>query len=237
MYTNTIESFWANDYFGCSLSDLKNEKDIVCPHRYMASYNGLFIMKTHNKFIVSAPDEMVSELKQIANRSFDLFDVAVLQNHLSIGIESYIGPSWIGYLNNTKNIIQTNATLILSKTDELFSLVFDDLQKSCDEKEWSHSGIDENSEYIAIQKYDKRIVSAASYELWGDKIAHIGIITNPLHRNNGFASNVLISLTEFIIKKGLIPQYRTLCSNLPAIKTAEKCGFMEYASHISVRLK
>jgi GNAT superfamily N-acetyltransferase len=232
-----IDSFWVNDFFGCSLSDLKSKNDIVCPHRYLTSYNGLFVMKINNKFMISAPDELVSNIKQMINNGYDLFDLSVYQSHLPIGIEHYISSSWIGYADsaNVKNL--TDSTMVLTKTDKYYSMVFDDLQKNCDDIEWSYSGLDKNCEHIAVHIIDNQIASAASYGLWGDKIAHIGIITHPQYRGKGFATNTLLSLTDLIISRNLIPQYRTLCSNISAIKVAEKCDFKKYATHIFIRLQ
>ena len=59
---------------------------------------------------------------------------------------------------------------------------------------------------------------------------------NPF-RSRGCAKNVLQLITEFSRQQGLIPQYRTLRSNAPAIKAALDCGYTEYASHISIRLR
>ena len=108
---------------------------------------------------------------------------------------------------------------------------------ACSSGEWSDCGINSSSENVAALIADGEIVSAASYELWGEHIAHIGIITHPLFRGRGYAGKVLSYLTNFIFDQGLIPQYRTLCLNKPAISVARQCGYGQYAAHISVRLK
>jgi RimJ/RimL family protein N-acetyltransferase len=236
MDIETINSFWAYEYFGCSISDIKNSRDIVCPHLYLKGYNGIFIMRINNKYIISTPEEKVFALSKITNCGLDLFDICVLQKALNDEISRYIGPCWIGYFDDTSDFI-TNSTQILTKSDIAWESVFEDLQKNCDKTEWSYSGIDKKLNCIAVQYNENKIVAAAPYVLWGNKVAHIGVITHPDFRNKGFGTNVITAITKAIKEKGLIPQYRTLCLNMPAIRAAIKCGYKEFAYHISVRLK
>ena len=237
MDKNYIDAYWACNYFGCTISDFRNQYDIVCPHFYLLGYNGVFIMNVYNKFVISAPEDKISIFSQIINRGNDLFDYQYLQSQLKDKFGQFIGPSWIGYPMNNKSCENPENTQILNKTDNKRILVFKQLRPCCDQTEWLHSGIDEASEYIAVRFLGDIIVSVASYEKWGEKVAHIGIITHPKFRNKGYAKNVLSLLTEFINQQGLIPQYRTLCMNIPAIRTAVKCGYAEYASHVSIRFK
>ena len=174
-----IENFWAADYFGCSLAELKGEEDIVCPRHYLKGFNGLFILKLYGKHIISAPADKISALEKIINRGNDLFDMSFWQEYLQGSFERYIGPSWIGYPDAASYCGGMDSVLILDQSSELRNMVFAGLKSACDETEWSHSGISEASEYIAVQVYDNSIVSAASYEMMGDKVAHIGIITHP----------------------------------------------------------
>jgi len=237
MEADCIDTFWACDFFGCGMSEFRSGRDVVCPHLYLTGWHGVFIMKVFGKFVVSAPKDKAERFAQIANHGHDLYDPELLRRCLKDSLGRYIGPSWIGYPANDTIYHHPEQVQILPGNDERRALVFEQLKLCCDETEWSHSGIDEASEYIAVQFLGDAIVSAASYEKWGDKIAHIGIITHPQFRNKGYAKNVLSAITGFIRRQGLIPQYRTLSANSPAVKAAVQCGYTEYASHIAVRLK
>ena len=237
MSTHRVDAFWAYDFFNCAMSDFRGGRDIVRPHSFLSGYHGVFIMKAFGKFIVSAPEDKVEIFDRIANRGNDLFDPALLQRRLKDSFAAYIGPSWLGYPRHGHAYEGPEHVYVLPKVDKRRSLVFERLKISCDETEWSHSGIDEASEHIAVQFLGDEIVSAASYEKWGDKLAHIGVITHPQFRNRGYAKNVLASITGFVHRQGFIPQYRTLSANTPAVKAAVQCGYEEYASHIAIRLK
>ena len=94
-----------------------------------------------------------------------------------------------------------------------------------------------DSKVIIAQFIENKIVAATSYKLWGEEIAQVGIITHPLYRGKGFAQNVLKALTAYGIERNMVMQYRTLSSNVMAIKVAEACDYGFFATHISVRLK
>jgi len=232
-----IDYFWAHDFFGCTASDFLCTRDIACPHFYLAGYHGVFILKIFGKFIVSAPKEKVPVFVQVLNQGNDLFAPEILQSILNDSYDCCIGPSWIGCPASGTTCYTPESIKILSESDTERSIALDQLKASCDPTEWSHCGIEKNSEYIAVQCIEGKIVSAASYEKWGNQIAHIGVITHPGYRNRGYAQNVLTAITGYIDRKGFIPQYRTLCTNIPAVNTAIHCGYAHYASHISVRLK
>ncbi len=237
MNTSAIETYYANEFFGCSLSDMRSDRDTLCPHRHLKGYNGLFVMKLHGKFVLSAPEERVASLREIINHGRDLFDTALWRDVWGENLDRVIGPAWIGHHEGAKPRDPSESVVLLHKTDARWPLVFQELKPACDPIEWAHSGIDEASGPIAVLPRDGRFVSAASYALWGQRLAHIGIITHPGFRNQGFASDVLSALTGFLHGQDLIPQYRTLCANTPALRAAARCGYGEFATHISVRLR
>ena len=238
MKTDIVDHFWAEDFFNCTLADFRGKQDILCPHFYLKGYNGIFVMKIFGKHIVSAPENKVSVFSQTINRGHDLYRPDLLRALLGESFDKYIGPSWIGYPCQEGSVNDpADCVRLLPRGDESRHALLEQLRASCGPTEWSHCGIDEASEYVALLCAGGIVLSAASYQNWCGKIAHIGIITHPQFRGRGYAQKVLQSITERIRKQGLLPQYRTLCDNAPAIKAAANCGYEEYASHISVRLK
>lgn len=237
MRKEEIDEFWYREYFGCSLTEFEDASDKVYPHHYLRGYNGLFILKVNDKYIISAPENQMLLCEKLINRGYDLLDERLLSELLSNRFERIIGPSWIGYpFWHTAALSAENIRIYNRRCPER-EMLFSKLRNACSSGEWSDCGINSSSENVAALIADGEIVSAASYELWGEHIAHIGIITHPLFRGRGYAGKVLSYLTNFIFDQGLIPQYRTLCLNKPAISVARQCGYGQYAAHISVRLK
>ena len=235
MFSKHIDEFWISEFFQCTKEEFYSGNDIVLPHKYWVNYNGAFIMKISNKYIFSVADKYISIFNQVANNDFNLYNEEAIKKELKNLNIKYIGPAWIGYLVNEikSEIPDTIKVLDLSKEEN--QILLNELKDKCDEIEWSHSGIDNKSELVVVQYYENKIVAAADYHMWGKNIAHIGVITNPEYRGKGFAKNVIAGVSKEIFLKGLIPQYRTLSSNIGAIKAAEACGFKQYAVHISLR--
>ena len=79
-------------------------------------------------------------------------------------------------------------------------------------------------------------MALAGYELWGEHIAHIAVVTHPEHRGQRYGTCVVSLLAETVLTQGLIPQYRTLCANAPSIAIATALGFVAYSENLAVRL-
>jgi GNAT superfamily N-acetyltransferase len=234
MFDSRIDTFWATEYFGCTISDFRNSENIVCPHKFLHGSSGAFIMKINDKYILSVPPEYIETFNHISKHDGDLFNEQFLRESLFNFQMTYIGPSWIGY--RSSRTVQKEEPCFLNYSNTIDRKLLEEFQKSCDESEWSHGGIGEHSERIAVKYNRNEVVSAADYHLWGKNIAHIGIITHPQYRKKGYAKAVLNDISENLLLHNLIPQYRTLCSNTGAINTAISCDFRLYATHIFLRL-
>jgi predicted GNAT family acetyltransferase len=81
------------------------------------------------------------------------------------------------------------------------------------------------------------LVAVAGYTVWGDVIAHVAVITHPQYRRPGYGRTVVSRLTEEVLRRRLVPQYRTLEANQPSIAIAHALGFAHYATTVAVRLK
>lgn len=231
MDTQPIDAFWSDTFFGCPPGAYAGPANAVCAHRHLAGYAGFFILRIHEKYVLSVPPPWLPQARKIAeNPELDLFSQAVWADHLPEF--RYIGPAWVGYADAPPPAPPEDIALLPpGQAEEALHA----LARACGPEAWGHSGIDGASEAIAAKYDGERLVSAAGYHLWGKTIAHIGIVTDPAYRGRGYARQVLARITADILQKGLIPQYRTLCANGPAIRAAKACGFAEYARHISLR--
>lgn len=232
MNQDAIDRFWADSFFGCGLEQFRKPESFVRAHKFMAGYQGAFILKRNNQFAVSVPSEWADVFQSMLGQ--DLFSEEVLCRFLPADSYRYIGPSWIGYCTGKVAGEKQDAFVVNPKQAVAELKQF---QEACDVLSWSHSGIDAGSQAIAVKIIDENIVSAADYHIWEEGVAHIGIVTSPAYRNQGYAKQVLSAITERVKGEGFLPQYRTLWENTAAIRTAEAVGYRFYASHISLRLQ
>jgi RimJ/RimL family protein N-acetyltransferase len=80
-----------------------------------------------------------------------------------------------------------------------------------------------------------KLAALASYQIWGEQIAHIAIVTHPAFRGQGYATAAVSSLTQTVLGRTLVPQYRTLEGNAPSIAVARRLGFEHYATSLAIR--
>jgi predicted GNAT family acetyltransferase len=83
----------------------------------------------------------------------------------------------------------------------------------------------------------EQLASVSGYETWGDRVAHISVITHPKQRSRGFGQRAVAHIAMRALDAGLLPQYRTLESNSASIRIAESLGFCRYAISLAIRLK
>jgi ribosomal protein S18 acetylase RimI-like enzyme len=147
-------------------------------------------------------------------------------------IARIIGPAFIGYTDTRlfKKLAGGDAQL-LTETDEKAVEV---LRNACPAEEWDHGGSDfRPSEMVGIIR-GQQLATVASYEIWGEQIAHISIIAHPAFRGRGHATTAVSELTRFVLERHLVPQYRTLEANQPSMAIARRLGFVQYATSLAI---
>ena len=87
----------------------------------------------------------------------------------------------------------------------------------------------EPGETVGIEA-DGRLVAAAGYEVWDERIAHISVVTHPDYRSRGLGQAVVSRATDRALDAGLWPQYRTLDAWPWSVALAEGLSFERFAS-------
>jgi GNAT superfamily N-acetyltransferase len=146
---------------------------------------------------------------------------------------SVIGPAFIGYADGGTFVGCADAEARL--LDDTDAEAVADLRSSCDALEWQHGGAADGSTCVGIFR-GARLAALASYERWGDRIAHIGIVTHPGYRGQGLARAAVSALTKVALSRNLVGQYRTLVSNKSSMAIAQRLGFQCYAMSLAIRM-
>jgi len=112
-----------------------------------------------------------------------------------------------------------------------------DLRSRCTAEEWEHGGSDFGS-VPTFGAFDERgeLMALAGYQRW-DRIAHLYIVTSPAARGRGYGGAAVSAAASHASSAGLLPQYRTLRANVPAIRLARRLGFAEYGVSVFVRIR
>jgi GNAT superfamily N-acetyltransferase len=146
--------------------------------------------------------------------------------------EDVVGPAFIGYADATTFLGAAEADARL--LDDTDGAVIAALRSSCSPIEWEHGGASPGEPAVGAFR-DGELTALSSYSIWGDRIAHIGIVTHPQHRGQGCGRAAVSAMTRIVLERGLVAQYRTLVANAPSMAIARRLGFERYAVSLALR--
>lgn len=225
----TIERYWAQ-HMATPVEQLFVQPANVVTHGgKLADYNGIFAIFRGEGATVSVPAGRADWYRQTVRndvRNPDRFAEIFLPLGLVV-----IGPAYVGYtdfMGATKEGARR-----LNDSD---ASAIDTLRAACSTTEWEHGGCDLDEQECAGVFVDGELMSLAGFEVWGDSIAQIRVVTQPALRGRGLGRCAVGEVARMAIERGLVPQYRTLESNRASKRVAESLGFVKFASSVAVRL-
>ena len=229
-----IDAFWAG-FFGCGLHALRRPGVRVVPHCGLLGYRGAWAFRYADACILSVPLPLVERMEAaVAGRAADdVYRVGALDALFGDAVESIIGPSVIAYADQVSfRPVAAPGTRLLELA-EVGAL--GELAAACGE-EWEYGDIDPLRLPIAGRFEGGVLLAAASYAVWGDQLAHVGVVVDPRRRAAGHGRAVASLVCAHALAHGLVPQWRTLEANLASRAVAKALGFEPRASHFAVRL-
>jgi GNAT superfamily N-acetyltransferase len=231
----TLDAYWRT-FFGDAVTTFDTPQTLVVPHAGMGAYQGIFLFRRRHTLLISVPpavtDAQRAQLATLTGADFN--DSAMLIAQVGLCIDRLIGPAFLGYADaGTFQPNHTGAVRLLTPGD---AAAFHTFRMACPPMEWDHGGSAFGADPLAGYFVTDQLVALAGYELWGTTIAHIGVVTHPQQRGRGYGKGVVSFLSAQVLQDQRIPQYRTLCSNTPALQLARALGFVGYAESLAVRL-
>jgi GNAT superfamily N-acetyltransferase len=230
-----VARYWAS-FFGCPAAALERPGAQIVPHAELEEYRGLFGLRRESTTLVSAPPDRVAHWQATLARLTpdQLLDPRVMAQVAGVHPDQVIGPALVAYADSaTLRPFPTGGTRLLTALDEEAHAT---LEAACDPTEWRHGGSEFGLMPLAGRFVREQLVALAGYELWGEQIAHIAVITHPAHRAQGYGGEVVSLLAETVIARGMIAQYRTLRANIPSLRLGASLGFEPFAETLAVRL-
>ncbi len=158
-----------------------------------------------------------------------------LREIIGYPVEGVVGPAFVGYTDGAAFRPAHAEGLRFLGPQDVTMLAR--LQGTCSTLEWEHGGSQLSDQPVVGIFVEEHLVVVAGYELWGDVIAHIAVITHPQYRGQGYGRSVVCRLTEEVLFRGLVPQYRTLEANGASMTIARMLGFERYATTVAVRFR
>lgn len=234
------DDWWARD-FACSSAELRPTRTHVQQHAGALLGNpGIWILVVGGAPLISLPADTFGVIADRAKAwsASDVANVSFLQQELAPNcprpIEKIVGPAFIGYGTSDS----------LDLRDAQFARPFASpqaiqrLQAACQKEEWDHGGSEPDPERtFGVVGQANELVALSGYDVWNDSIAHISIVTHPMHRGRSHGRAAVALAAQHALDAGLLPQYRTLRQNEPSMNIAKRLGFSEYGFSVYVRLR
>ena len=241
LYPETLRAVdgWWTGVFGCDETGLFPRHATVYPRPAGDAFHGLYAMAFGAAAPVATVDPPLlatarTPLRFALSAGLDV-DASIWSAIFEDGVEAVVGPAAVRCADRGtfRAITGDGSVRTLGPQDEA---AVARLRAACPPREWEHGG----SEVVHPQAgafSDDELVALAGYEVWGNRIAHISVITHPAHRGRGLGAAVVSHAASLALDRRLVPQYRTLEANASSIAIAERLGFEPYARSLSVRLK
>lgn len=231
-----VEHYWAST-LGCTPHDLRGTATLVLPLSPDDPYWGVFLFRRDDALVITVPAVLHERLKVSLQRMSpaEIDDDAAVAALVAHPIDRMVGPAYLGYADQGTFVqMDGEGTRLLGPRDvEQVAR----LRAACSTTDWEHGGSTLREQPLAGRFVENELVSLASYVVWDDSIAHISVITHPAHRRRGYGHTVVSAMSAEALRRGLIPQYRTLISNIPSVTIAAGLGFQQFATTLAVRLQ
>jgi ribosomal protein S18 acetylase RimI-like enzyme len=232
-----VDEYWA-DFFGCTPGELRSERPVVVPHATeLADYRGIYLQSFGGAPVASLPHDLRERYAGIIATvaSWGLQADDRWQRLPGLALAAVIGPAWIGYADaGTLRAPPAHGQVRSLAAADKREIVA--LRDACSAGEWEQAGSPEEKAGHA-GAFDGGVLAAlAGYEVWGDRIAHLYVVTHPARRGRGHGRAAIHHAAAEAMARGLVPQYRTLLSNEPSRAVAAALGFEPYATSLALRL-
>lgn len=233
-----IHDFWLSQLECGEMALSTRGVSVVAHGQEFRDYKGAFCFRYRDSCAISVPDQLVKIVSgAVAGMGIDeAFNEKTLRAIFADRVDRVIGPAYYGYADESDLIQSRNlecARLLLNEDLKIVSA----FNQSLDGEDWALSGLQLTTPVLFGSFEGSELVALAGYEVLHKRVAHIGIVTNPLWRGLGHGKSVLASLAMYGVRQGLILQYRTLRSNIPSVVAATSLGFHDFGSSIAIRFR
>jgi GNAT superfamily N-acetyltransferase len=229
-----IEQFWAS-HFGCSTAVLRGPGITVLPN----PRNMIWVFRYQDACLWHVPQKMVPAFTAALRgpqSAEQVFSEEFIRATVGPALARMLGPCPIACCD-AQTFHRGHISPNCRQLGPADSAAIDRLAQACGPEAWEHGGVDPATHPGVFGYFeDGRLCAASSYETWGGTLAHVGLVTAPDVRGRGLGKIVATAATAHALERGLVPQWRTLASNLPSLAVGRALGYQPVAAHFFVGL-
>jgi GNAT superfamily N-acetyltransferase len=234
----TVDAYWAA-FFGCRVARLRPARGAAVPHAELGDYAGVYAMTFGAAPVVSVPPLRLAAVRAtVAGWGADAVHApARVAALLGDRAGAVVGPALVTYADGRTLRPPGGGAgvraLTASDPEDVAALAA--LRAACPGPDWEHGGGALGPEPAVGAFAGGALAALATYEVWGGRLAHLAVVAHPAYRGRGHAAGAVRALADRALARGLVPQYRTLEANTPAVRLGAAAGFVPYATSLAVR--
>lgn len=232
-----IDGYWAG-FLGVPRERLRPAEPLLVVHAELDDYAGMYAQSFGAAPIVSLPAAVIERYGRAAAAAAasGLADDERWRRVFGGALDVIVGPAEVRYADagTLRSAPGDARARLLEEADES---AVGALRRACSQTEWEHAGSPQGAQPMAGVFADGSLAAVAGYHVWDGRIAHIGVVAHPAHRGRGLGAAAVERVVRAALDAGLVPQYRTLASNAPSLRIADRLGFVPYAVSLAVRLR
>ncbi|MTI69197.1 MAG: GNAT family N-acetyltransferase [Firmicutes bacterium] len=209
-------------------TDLKNIELVKREKNEESKRVTIYQMK-ENSLIATAPSLYDAIKKFKDNHLSSKISIDELKNYIKLNNHKIRDKTIYMFLNpdDYKDILVKDGYKI-SKIDKGYKNEFNEFKKDCSKEDLEEGLVSVEDEVVYGCFYDDKLVGAASYWFWGEKLADIGVVIHPNHRKLGLGKALVTKLCDWGIKNGKINLYRHNERNKKSHKLALSLNFKQH---------
>jgi GNAT superfamily N-acetyltransferase len=236
---DVADGYWAA-FLGVPRSRLRPPRPLAVAHAAaLADYRGIYVQAFGAAPLASLPAALLPSFGQAAAEAAAgglEADADRWRAVLGARVDALVGPAVIQYAD-AGSFRGLSVAAELRPLTDADRPALDALRDAMPAEEWDHGSGDLGGMPVFGAFADGILAARAGYEVWGGRIAHLGVVTHPAHRGRGLGAAVFASAARAALEAGLIAQHRALRSNTQSLRIARRLGFVPYATSLAVRLR
>jgi GNAT superfamily N-acetyltransferase len=236
---DAADGYWAA-FLGVPRNRLRPPRPLAIAHAAaLSDYRGIYVQAFGAAPLVSLPAELLVPLGQAAAEAVAgglEADEDRWRAVFGARVDRLVGPAAIAYAD-AGTFRGLSIAAEMRPLTEADRPALDALRGALPAEAWDEGGGEYDGTAVFGAFVDGVLAARAGYEVWGGRIAHLGVVTHPDHRGRGLGAAVFASAARAALEAGLVAQHRALQSNIHSMRIARRLGFVPYATSLAVRLR
>lgn len=235
MTVRSVDRFWAG-FLDVDVARLLEPGLTVVAHRRFGDWEGAWVFRRDDACVVMAPARLVERLAEaLSPLPVDaLQSTDVLATVFGAEFDRTVGPAYQGHLE-PRAFRPYRGSKTVRSLDASDAGALEGLRLASEPEEWDAADIHPDAAFGCLA--DGALVAAASLNDWPPDAMIPGVVTHPAHRGRGYGAAVVSRVVAHALEQGTLALYQTLLENVASVALAKRLGYVQYATHVAVRLK